>query len=329
MPTIRILTETDLRSQIRLDLDAVACVEQAFHALATRNVVMPPILHMHLEEKNAEVDVKTAYVPGIDGFAIKVSPGFFDNVKLGLPSLNGLMILFSADTGLVEALLLDNGYLTAVRTAAAGAMAARHLAREEASSVAILGGGEQAELQLQALTLVRPVTSARVWARRTERAEQMATDLTARLGFPVSAASAEDAVRGSDIVVTATPSGTPVLMADWLEPGQHVTCMGSDADYKNELDPQAIVKADLYVCDRQSQCAALGELRSAIAAGLVDAAVEQTEIGQIIAAQKPGRTSDDQITICDQTGTGIQDTAIATLARQKCESAGVGTDFES
>src|SRR3546814_8393840 len=110
--------------------DAVACVEEAFVALTTRAVAMPPILRLDLPEHNGEVDVKTAYVPGLDGFAIKISPGFFDNPKLGLPSVNGMMVLFSARTGLAEALLLDNGYLTDVRTAAAGAVAAKHLDRK-------------------------------------------------------------------------------------------------------------------------------------------------------------------------------------------------------
>ena len=129
MPQMLILTEADLRRIVTLDASAVDCVEDAFAALATKPVVMPPILRLDIPEHRGEVDVKTAYVPGFDGFALKVSPGFFDNPKLGLPSLNGLMVLFSARTGLVEALLLDNGYLTDVRTAAAGAVAAKHLAR--------------------------------------------------------------------------------------------------------------------------------------------------------------------------------------------------------
>ena len=125
MPTIRILTETDLRKVIDLDMDAIDCVEGAFNALATQDVRMPPILRLDIDEYNGEVDVKTAYVPGIDSFAIKISPGFFDNPKLGLPSVNGLMNLFSSRTGLLEAVLLDNGYLTDVRTAAAFVSASR------------------------------------------------------------------------------------------------------------------------------------------------------------------------------------------------------------
>lgn len=144
MPEIKILTEAELRDLVKLDLAAVDVVESAFRALATGAVIMPPILSMDIPAANGEVDVKTAYIPGFDGFAIKVSPGFFDNPKLGLPSLNGLMILFSAKTGLVEALLLDNGYLTDIRTAAAGAVAARHLAPEEVHTAGVIGTGMQA-----------------------------------------------------------------------------------------------------------------------------------------------------------------------------------------
>lgn len=330
MPEITILSEADLKSHVHLDLDAVACTEDAFTALATKDVVMPPILSMVIAERNAEIDVKTAYVPGLDNFAIKIAPGFFDNPALGFPSLNGLMILFSAKTGLVDALLLDNGYLTAVRTAAAGAVAARHLSRADATSAAILGAGQQAELQLEALTLVRPINKARLWARRADQAEQTCRKLSDRLGIDVSPSiSAGDAVAGADIVVTTTPSTEPLLDAGCLEPGQHITAMGSDFEHKNEIDPEALVKADLYVCDNRAQCALLGELHHAVAAGLIDSVSGLPELGEIIADLAPGRTRDTDITICDLTGTGAQDTAIAAMAYQRCAAAGIGAAFQS
>src|SRR6056297_1850929 len=153
---IQIVTESELRGVAQLDLALVDVIERAFVALAEWDVVMPPVLSMELAAANGEVDVKTAYIPGFDGFAIKVSPGFFDNPKLGLPSLNGLMILFSAQTGLVQALFLDNGYLTDIRTAAAGAVAARHLAPSKVQTAGVIGSGVQARLQMQAAHLVRP-----------------------------------------------------------------------------------------------------------------------------------------------------------------------------
>lgn len=330
MPTIRILTEADLRAAVPLDLDAVACVEAGFRALAGGGVVMPPILSMAIEAHNGEVDVKTAYVPGIDSFAIKMSPGFFDNPKIGLPSTSGLMILFSARTGQVEALLLDNGYLTDVRTAAAGAVAGKHLSREDSRTAAILGTGMQARLQLKALTLVRPIASAVVWGRDHGKAGAMAEEMAASLGIAVGAESDPEAAVGqADIVVTTTPATSPVLRADWLRPGQHVTAMGSDQHTKNEIEPACLARADLYVPDRLSQTRHLGELRAAIEADVIAADAGFPELGAIVGGTAVGRTDPSQITIADLTGTGVQDTAIATLARERAATSGAGTDFTS
>lgn len=330
MPTINILTEDELRKVVHLDLDAVDCVESVFASLARGGVVMPPILSMAIPDYNGEVDVKTAYVPGIESFAIKMSPGFFDNPKIGLPSTSGLMILFSARTGTLEALLLDNGYLTDVRTAAAGAVAAKYLAPENANTACILGAGMQAKLQLQALGLVRPIEKASFWARDIAKAEATATEMEQLLGIEVSpAARLEAAVSAADVIVTTTPSSEPLIRADWLRSGQHVTAMGSDQHHKNELEPACLERADLYVPDRQSQTELLGELHHAISAGVVSGDRRFAELGDIIAGKAGGRASADDITICDLTGTGIQDTAIATFARQRAEIAEAGTSFES
>ncbi|SDA90876.1 ectoine utilization protein EutC [Sinorhizobium sp. NFACC03] len=330
MTTMKILTEAELRRIVPLDLDAIACVEDAFHALATKAVSMPPILRLDMPEERGEVDVKTAYVPGLDGFAIKISPGFFDNPKLGLPSTNGLMVLLSTKTGLVQAVLLDNGYLTDVRTAAAGAVAARHLSRPDAAVAAIFGAGMQARLQLEALRLVRPIREARIWARDAAKAEAAAAELTEGLGFPVRAdADGRAVVDGADIIVTTTPSETPVLRANWLKPGQHITAMGSDAEHKNEIEPAIITGASLYVADSLKQTRRLGELHHAIEVGLVTESAIFPELGEIIAGRKPGRSGPDDITVADLTGTGIQDTAIATLAAARAAVVGTGTIFES
>ncbi|WP_299838286.1 cyclodeaminase [uncultured Paracoccus sp.] len=311
MSEILILTETKLRERIHLDASLIDVIESAFATLAMGEVVMPPILSMHLPQANGEVDVKTAFVPGLPGFAVKISPGFFDNPSKGLPSTSGLMVVLSSDTGRVQAVLLDNGYLTDLRTAAAGGVAARHLAREDASRATIFGAGLQARKQLQALRLVRPITEATIWARDPVKARALAAEMSAE-GLPTRAeADPEAAVATADIIVTTTPATTPILRADWLRPGQHVTAMGSDQPGKNELDPRALDRADLYVADRLSQTRDLGELRAALAAGLIAKDAAFPELGQIIAGQHPRRTSPEQITIADLTGTGVQDTAIA------------------
>jgi ectoine utilization protein EutC len=290
---------------------------------------MPQILSMDIPDAHGEVDVKTAYIPGFDGFAIKVSPGFFDNPKIGLPSLNGLMILFSAKTGLVDALLLDNGYLTDVRTAAAGAVAARHLAPREVRVAGVMGTGVQARLQIQAAHLVRPFSKVLVWGRNAEKAAACARDIAAAIHVEATAVDDPAAlVRESQLVVTTTPAREPILKATWLHPGLHITAMGSDQVGKNEIEPAAIAAANLFVCDRVTQSAKLGELRSAREAGrLVD--VDPTELGDVIAGVKPGRKSEDHVTICDLTGTGAQDTAIATYALAAARKAGSGTIIQA
>ena len=328
MADIKILTEAELRSQIRLDLAAVECVENAFDALATKSVIMPPIMRLDIVENNGEIDVKTAYIPGVDSLAIKISPGFFDNPKLGLPSVNGLMVLFSTRTGMVEALLLDNGYLTDVRTAAAGAVAAKYLARADSRHAAILGAGVQGGLQLEALTLVRDIESATIWARNPDRSEARAEELSAALGIKVTAsADIATATADADIIVTTTPSTRPLLMAEHVRAGQHITAMGSDSEHKNEIDPAIIGDKAQYFCDRLSQVRLLGELHHAIDKKLVVPSAEYPELGQVISQQKAGRTNSDDITLCDLTGTGIQDTAIATLAFKLCQQHQAGTNF--
>lgn len=326
MSRIRILTEADLRACIDLTPEVVDCVADAFRALAAGQVVMPPVLSMAIAEHNGEVDVKTAYMPGLEGFAIKVSPGFFDNPRLGLPSTSGLMMVFSTRTGQLQALLLGNGYLTDLRTAAAGAVAARALAREDATSACILGAGLQARMQLRALALVRPISRAVVWARDGAKAQIAADELTMQMGFPVTAAGdAESAVGMADIIVTTTPAAAPILQAGWLRPGQHLTAMGSDQHGKNEIDPAILTRAR-YVPDRLSQTRELGELRVALAAGIVADGTDYPELGAILAGNAPGRASADEITFADLTGTGVQDTAIATLALHKAAGAGLAIE---
>jgi ornithine cyclodeaminase len=233
------------------------------------------------------------------------------------------MILFSAKTGLVEALLLDNGYLTDVRTAAAGAVAAAHLAPENVETAGVLGTGVQARLQIQAAHLVRPFKRVLVWGRDPAKADVCAREIASTLGIIAETATAERAVRESQLVITTTPSREPVLRAGWLHPGLHITAMGSDQAGKNEIEPQAVARADLYVCDRFSQAEELGELRAARAAGVLSGIVPP-ELGEIIAGSKTGRKSPDDITICDLTGTGAQDTAIATYALKAAKAASAG-----
>jgi ornithine cyclodeaminase len=325
MSQILLLNEAELQECVSLDSAAIACVEEAFVGLATRPVVMPPVLRLDIADFRGEVDVKTAYVSGLDSFAIKISPGFFDNPKLGLPSLSGMVVVLSARTGMLEALLLDNGLLTRVRTAAAGAVAARWLARPDAQRAAVLGAGEQARLQLQALLLVRPIDAATVWSPDPAKSRRFADEVGADLDLPITPCDDIDsAVSGADVVITATPSERPLIEPRHLRPGMHVTAMGSDAPQKNEIAPAALAAATCYVCDRLSQVRVLGELHHAIEAGAVAADATPAELGQVVAGRRPGRVARDDVTVCDLTGTGAQDTAIAVFALRRARRDGRG-----
>lgn len=318
---IPVIDEATLRARVGLTREAMAAVEAAFAALGRGEVTMPPVLHLDLPESNAEMDVKTAYVRGLPAFALKVSTGFFDNPKRGLPSLSGMMALISAETGRVEAVLLDNGYLTDVRTALAGAIAADRLARPDAKVAGIVGTGLQARLQLEALRLVRGIERALVWGRDPGKAEALAAEMAVKLGLPVATAPIERVVREADVLVTTTASREPLVRAAWLHPGLHVTAMGSDAPGKQELEPEVLARADRVVVDRRAQAERLGELRAALATGAIRPDRMVDELGEIVAGIKPGRGSPTEITVCDLTGTGAQDTAIALHAMQPVDAA--------
>ncbi len=283
---------------------------------------------IEVPERRGEVDVKSACLHGLDSFAVKIASGFFDNALRGLSTGSGLMVLISATTGFPLAILLDNGYLTDVRTGHAGAVAAKHLARERLETAGVIGTGRQARFQIEALRLVRDFRRLLVWGRNGAAADRYAAEMSARLGSPVErVANVEAVLRESDIVVTTTPSREPLVRAAWLHPGLHLTAMGSDFEGKQELEPEALARADLLVCDLRAQCARCGELRHALAAGLIPPDREIVELGDLTASRRQGRTSDDQITICDLTGVGVQDTAVARLAYARAVARGLGRRF--
>ncbi len=316
-----LVTEAELRRVVGLDREGLEAVRLGFAKLSGGEVVQPPIMHIEIAEHNGEVDLKGAYVKGLDSFALKLSSGFFENHKRGLPSASGLMVLVSAETGVPQALLLDNGYLTDVRTGLAGALAAELLAPEEVETVGILGSGAQARYQLRALTLVRDFQRVLVWSPNRENSERYAQEMSAELGRPVSVTSAEEAVTSSQVVVTTTPSHSPILLREWLHPGLHITAMGSDSAGKNELDPAVLGDADVVVVDHRGQCLQFGELRSAVASGAVPANRRVAELGDVILGEREARTSSEQVTVADLTGTGVQDTMIARLALQRVRPA--------
>ena len=328
--TITVLTEGDLRQCVQIDGSALDVISEGFSQLAEGNVSVPPIMRIDITENHGEVDVKTAYIKGKDSFAIKIASGFHENRFKGLPTGSGMMVLISAETGIPMAVLLDNGYLTDVRTGIAGAIAARHMAREKIETAGVIGSGSQARYQMEALKLVRDYKRLLVYGIIPEEVDRYAEDMANRLGVEVLRVDdAETVVRESEIVVTATPSQQPYLEAAWLHPGLHITCMGSDAEHKQELYADVFAQADLVACDRKAQGFRLGELHHAKAAGIITNEDQVIELGEMTSGKKPGRLEDDQITICDLTGVGVQDTQIARLAYASAREKSLGFTVEN
>jgi ectoine utilization protein EutC len=324
-----IFTEKELREIVQIDEKAISVIEGAFTSLVTRKVVMPPIMRVDVEEHNGEVDVKTAYIEGYDMFAIKVSTGFFNNNKIGLPSGNGMMMLLSTITGFPQAFLLDNGYLTHVRTAAAGAVAANHLAKKNVETVGIIGTGSQSRYQLLALRKVRKFNRVLVSGRDPHKVEQFVKEMSELLDVEAKGDSAENVVKQSDVVITTTPSSTPIIKTEWLHPGLHITAMGSDAEHKQELEAGVLKGAHKLVCDVKDQCFRLGELHHGLEQGTITKGSSIIELGEITSGKAAGRESEEEITVCDLTGTGVQDTAIALYAYERLQDENKGIEIQN
>ena len=324
-----VLNSSEIKKCVQLNGQLIPIIEDAFKSLALGKTTMPPILRLDIEKYHGESDVKAAYIDGLDSYAIKVASGFFNNPNLGLPSSNGLMILLDSKTGVLKSVLLDKGYLTDVRTAIAGAIAAKHLSNPESSNVGIIGAGIQAKMQLEALLLVRNIKTAYIWSRDSKKTNKFVQNIKDKINIKIIACeSPEQTVNLSEILITCTPSKSPIIKSEWLNKGLHITAMGSDAEMKNELDPKIIKDCDYYIPDSQSQTSILGELNHAIKAGLVSAEKKYNELGSVIINPNLGRRNINDVTVADLTGTGVQDTAIARHTYKISADKGFGKMIE-
>ena len=305
-----ILQSEEIKKVVHLNSELIPIIENAFESLSKGETVMPPILRLDIKKYHGESDVKAAYIEGLDSFAIKVASGFFNNPSLGLPSSNGLMILLDSKTGVLKSVLLDKGYLTDMRTAIAGAIASKYLSNPDIETAGIIGAGIQARLQLQALMLVRNPKKIKIWGRDMVKVKKFIEEFDNILNIEFCL-SVEDLVTNSDLIITTTPSSKPLIKNEWLKKGMHITAMGSDAEHKNELDPEIITSCDTYVPDSQTQTSILGELHHALKNNLISSDTIFNDLGNIILDPNLGRKNKEDVTICDLTGTGVQDTAIA------------------
>lgn len=318
-----VLDRSKIASLFTLD-DYVAAVEAAFHAYAERKTLTPVLAHVDAPHGEFHIKAGGLVVAGCSYFGLKVGGAFFGNAAAGLPTIQGILYLASAETGAPLA-VMDSIHVTIQRTGAATAVAAKYLARPEANVATICGAGRQGRIQLQALATVRKLTTVYVWDRTPEIADRFAREMSAVVDLDiVPVRRAAEATVLSDLVVTCTASRAPLLLKGDVVPGTFVAAVGADSPDKQELDP-AILATAKVVTDITAQCAAVGDLHHAITAGVMTAADVHAELGDIIAGLKPGRTAPDEIIVYDSTGTALQDVACAAAIYEKARQAGVGT----
>ncbi len=308
----KILDVTQIRQALdKLDpaTTIVREIEEGFVAYSQGKVVVPPVGELVFDQPRGDMHIKYGYIRNDDYFVIKAVSGFYDNARLGLPVCSGLMLLFSQQTGELMCILLDEGLLTHIRTAAAGAVAAKYFAPRKVSRVGIFGAGVQGRLQLEYLRFVRDFKDAVVWGISQEELGRYQSDMEAK-GFHVRTTfDAEEIVNTCNVIVTATPSTTPLLHADQIRKGTHITAMGSDTAEKQELDPEILQRADRLIVDSISQSLLRGEAARALQAGAIPKE-KMIELGAAIADPARHRQSEGEITVVDLTGVAVQDIQI-------------------
>ena len=297
-------------------------IEQGFVAYSNGQVVVPPVGELIFEDPPGDTHIKYGYIKGDDYYVIKIASGFYQNVKINLPSSSGLMLVFSQKTGVLETVLLDEGFLTNVRTAVAGEIVGKYMAPREVTSIGVFGTGTMARMQVQILESVTDCKQLMVWGRSKASLEAYKNDMEGD-GYQVQTTlESTDVTDASNLILMTTPSSTPLINVGQIKTGTHITAMGSDTADKQELDAKILGSADIVITDSLSQCQERGEIYKALKTG--DLEMEKViELGSAIESGQPVRTSPDQITVADLTGVAVQDVQIA-----KVVSAALGAISE-
>ena len=288
----------------------LAAIEEGFVLYANGKVVVPPVGHLGFTDPPGDVHIKYGRIEGDDYYVIKIASGFYDNPKQGLPPGNGMMMVFSAKTGDPLAILHDEGVLTDIRTAIAGAVVAKYLAPSNVTCIGIVGTGVQARLQLAYLRSVTSCREVMVWGRSLDKAQAVAADPDLADFHIKATTDMNELAERCNLIVTTTASREALLMAGQVRPGTHITAMGADAAGKQELDAALFAKTDIVVADSIPQCVDHGDIYHAIQSG--DISEEKIiSLGDVIHHPQLRRANDTQITIADLTGVAIQDIQIA------------------
>jgi alanine dehydrogenase len=326
MPQTLVITRQDVRALLTVDA-CIDAVEHAFRAHADGQSIPPAVLGTHVV--GGGFHVKTAGLRGgTTGerpmFATKVNANFPANpARHGLPTIQGVIVLFDAEDGRPLA-VLDSIEITSLRTAAASAVAARYLARGDASIAAVCGCGEQGRSQLRALARVRPIDHVFAFDVDSSRADRYADELSRELGLDITPVrKLGDATCRADIWVTCTPAHRWLLGREHVRPGAFVAAVGADNPEKQEIEP-ALLAASTVVVDVLDQCASIGDLHHALELGVIRREDVHAELAEVVSGRRPGRTRADEVIVFDSTGTALQDVAAAKLVYERAVEAGVG-----
>jgi len=327
-----ILTRESVSQAIRMK-EAIEAARAAYRDCATGDAVVPERITIDMPRRNGTTAILPSHMARMGVFGAKLVSTFFDNPRLGLPTVNGIVVLQDGATGEVLA-ILEGNLLTAIKTGAATGVATDLLAREGARSVGLIGAGYQAPRQLEAVCEVRPtIREIRVFDIDGERAQGFAKDMRAFLGrFEariVAAASAREAIQGADIVITATTSKTPVFDGRWLGAGAHVNAVGAFMPQMQEIDETALERADKIVTDTRGDALAMsGDFVQPMREGRFAASDIHAEVGEIVAGRKAGRESEDEITLFESIGLSALDVAVAKAAFENAVEKGLGTSVD-
>jgi alanine dehydrogenase len=322
-----VLSEKQLQSLIDVT-ELIAALEQAHIQYSTGKAVMPVRLVVPLPQIQGRITSMPGYLNEDRALGMKVVTYFQNNPKHNLPAILATIMLFSAETGKMIA-AMDGGYITAIRTACASALATRALANENCATLAILGAGVQARAHIEALTRVRKLERIKIFSPSGTSAEKIKQEMqpTCRPQIEV-AAGAEQAVRESDLLVTVSTAQEPIVKADWLKPGVHINAVGSHRPDLREIDGATLSKSKVVVDSREAIMTECGDILLALKEGSVNGGVIHAEIGEVLARKKPGRTRAAEITLYKSVGIAIQDVATAQLVYRKALERNVGTHVD-
>jgi len=299
----------DIQESLK-SVDLLNAMAQGFISYTNGKCVVPAVGELLFDKPKGDTHIKYGYIKQQDYYVVKIASGFYENPKIGLASSQGLMLLFAQQTGVPQAILLDAGYLTDIRTAAAGALVAKFFAPKQITAVGIIGTGIQALQQLLHLQQNTPCKSVWVWSRNADNAAIFAEQLGVDFNVNIATNPAEVAAN-ANLIITTTPSESALLYAEDIQPGTHITAVGADTEHKQELDSQILAKADIVISDSIPQSLSRGEIYQAVKQSVISQECV-IELGHALQNPKLQRTDDQQITVADLTGVAVQDIMIAT-----------------